>query len=126
MSFSIESTGSFKNLETFLQRMLRQEMFKSLAQYGDEGVRALASATPKDTANTASQWYYEIKDTKGTYSITWSNRNVVDGVPVVILLQYGHGTGTGGYVKGQDFINPAIQPIFDKISQAVWKEVTKG
>lgn len=121
---SFESKGSFENLEKFLKRMSKKDIFTSLDHYGTEGVRALASATPVDSSQTASAWTYEIIQNSQSYSIIWSNGNVIDGRPVAILLQYGHGTGTGGYVAGRDYINPALQPIFDRISADVWKVVT--
>ena len=95
-----------------------------LDAYGAEGVRALASATPVDSGLTAESWDYHVSVTRDSYSITWTNSHVEDGRPIAILLQYGHGTGTGGYVAGRDYINPALKPIFDRLSQAVWKEVT--
>lgn len=122
---SIESKGSFKNTDAFLSRMKNSDIMKALAKYGQEGVWALSRATPQDTGETASEWDYEVvEEHKKIYSIIWTNNNVVSGVPVVILLQYGHGTGTGGYVQGRDFINPAILPIFDRIAADVWKVVT--
>ena len=121
---SIESKGSFKNVEDFLTRMTKRDVFAVLGKYGKEGVDALSHATPSASGLTASSWSYEIVRDRNSYSIIWSNSNVVDGTPVVILLQFGHGTGTGGYVQGQDFINPALRPIFDRIAADVWKEVT--
>lgn len=121
---SFESTGDFNRTEDFLKRMSEPDILSTLNQYGRQGVAALASATPVDSGLTAHSWNYVVEHKKGSYSITWTNSHVEDGVPVAILIQYGHGTGTGGYVKGRDFINPAIQPIFDKISSDVWKAVT--
>lgn len=123
---SYTSTGDFKNLERFLKRMTEHDIFAALDKYGQEGVTALSAATPKDTTNTAGSWSYEILRDGKSYSIIWSNGNVVDGRPVAILLQYGHGTRTGGYVSGRDYINPALQPIFDRIANDVWKEVTSA
>ena len=96
-----------------------------LDKYGREGVAALASATPVDSGLTASSWYYEITNGNGSATITFLNSNVNKGVPIAIILQYGHGTGTGGWVEGRDYINPAIQPIFDRIANDAWREVTK-
>jgi len=124
--FSIESSGSFKNLESFLKSMSRNSMYDALDQYAREGVSALASATPVDSGVTAESWNYEITKSRGSYSIVWTNSHVVDGRPIAIMLQYGHGTGTGGYVQGRDFINPAIKPIFDRIADNVWKAVTSA
>lgn len=124
--FSIESSGSFKNLESFLKNMSRNSMLEALDQYAREGVAALANATPVDSGVTAESWNYEITKSRGSYSIVWTNSHVVDGRPIAIMLQYGHGTGTGGYVQGRDFINPAIKPIFDRIADNVWKAVTSA
>lgn len=121
---SIESKGSFENTEKFLHRMSRGDISKVLAQYGDDGVRALSSATPVDSGLTAASWTFEVIRERGNYSIVWSNTNTRTGANVAVLIQYGHGTGTGGYVAGQDYINPAIRPIFDRIAADVWKVVT--
>ena len=123
---TFESAGSFGNIEKFLQKMSKADMFAELDKYGKAGVAALSSATPVDSGLTATSWYYEIKKTRGSYSIKWLNKNVVNGVPVAILLQYGHATGTGGYVQGRDYINPALKPIFDQIADNVWKAVTSA
>lgn len=123
---SIESKGSFKNTEAFLNRMSKGDIFSALGQYGQEGVNALASATPVDSSKTASSWSYEVRKEGAKYSIIWSNDNIVDGQLIAILIQYGHGTGTGGYVQGRDYINPAIQPIFDRIANDIWKVVTSA
>lgn len=96
-----------------------------LDKYGRDGVAALSSATPVDSGNTANSWYYEIENKKGQVRINFLNSNINQGVPIAIILQYGHGTGTGGWVQGRDYINPAIQPIFDRILQDIWKEVTR-
>lgn len=124
MPIEFESKGSFKGTENFLARLAKGNIFNTLSRYGQEGVDALASATPIDSGLTASSWSYEIKRSRRSFSITWHNTNTVDGTPVAILLQYGHGTGTGGYVQGRDYINPAIKPIFDKIVSEAWKAVT--
>lgn len=123
---TIESRGSFTKTEGFLHKMSSADIFRQLDAYGREGVAALASATPKDTGLTADSWGYEVVASRGSHSIRWFNTHVVDGTPLVILLQFGHGTGTGGYVQGRDFINPAIKPIFDKIAASVWKAVTSA
>jgi hypothetical protein len=96
-----------------------------LEKYGQEGVVALASATPVDTGLTASSWYYEIERGPEKVSITFYNSNIQNGIPIAIILQYGHATGGGGWVQGRDYINPALQPIFDSIAQKAWEEVTK-
>lgn len=123
---SLESKGSFENTEKFLKRMSSDDIFSSLHKYGQKGVDALANATPVDSGLAASSWDYEIVKKFGSYTIYWKNTNIENGAQVVILLQYGHGTGTGGYVQGRDFINPAIRPIFDQIANDVWKEVKRA
>lgn len=125
-AISFESKGSFKKTENFLRKMAQKELFKSLERYGQEGVAALESATPVDSRKTAASWSYKVTSSKGQHSIEWTNSHVVAGTPVAILLQYGHGTGTGGYVQGRDFINPAMKPVFDKIADNVWKAVTSA
>lgn len=117
--------GDFSKLTRYLERMKETVKLGDLDKYGKEGVAALASATPTDTGLTANSWYYEIEHQNGSVSINFGNSNVNKGVPIAIILQYGHGTGTGGWVQGRDYINPAIQPIFDKIAEAAWREVTK-
>jgi hypothetical protein len=120
---TFESNGDFKKTQQFLDKMARAEHMAILNHYGQVGVDALASATPIDSGLTATSWTYTIEKKQGKYSIVWHNTNVVDGVPVAILIQYGHGTGTGGWVEGRDYINPAIRPIFDMITEEVWKQV---
>ena len=117
--------GDFSKLTRFLERAKETVRLGDLDKYGREGVAALASATPVDTGETANSWYYEIVRGNGTVSINFNNSNVQNGVPIAVILQYGHGTGTGGWVEGRDYINPAIQPIFDKIAENAWREVTK-
>ena len=121
---TIETKGSFKGIESFFIRMTKREYLKALDKYGKAGVAALASATPRDTGKTAGSWYYEVSVGQESASITFYNSNVNQGVNIAIILQYGHGTRTGGYVQGRDYINPAIQPVFDKITEEAWKEVT--
>lgn len=125
MSVSFDISGDFEKTYDFLKRMSRGDAFKVLEKYGNLGVEALASATPVDSGDTASSWTFEVEQTGSTYSINWMNTNVNGGVNIAIILQTGHGTGTGGYVQGRDYINPAIQPVFDKIANEVWREVTK-
>lgn len=121
----IETSGNFENTERFLKKMQKQEVFSSLEKYGKLGVDALSRATPKDSGKTASSWSFRVKKSFGSYTIEWLNTHVNQGVNVAIILQLGHGTGTGGYVVGRDYINPAIRPVFDRIANEVWKEVTK-
>lgn len=116
--------GDFRKTKSFLKRATEARFLKDLDKYGREGVAALSAATPSESGKTASSWYYEIVRDKGSFSIRWDNSNVNNGVKIAVIIQYGHGTGTGGYVAGRDYINPAIRPIFDKIAENVWKEVT--
>jgi len=122
--FYLESKGSFKNAEAFLQKMARFDISSVLDTYAQAGVHALETATPRDSGLAAGSWDYEVSAGGGVYTISWVNNDVENGFPVAIMLQYGHGTGTGGYVQGQDYINPAMKPIFDKIAEQVWKAVT--
>ena len=122
---SFRQKGDFSKLNRYLERVKESAKIGVLDKYGREGVAALASATPVETGKTANSWYYEIKHQNGSVSIEFKNSNIKDGIPIAVILQYGHGTGTGGWVQGRDYINPAIQPIFDKIADSAWKEVTK-
>lgn len=117
--------GDFKKTEEFLKRNKDLDIRTILNTYGQKGVEALSENTPKDSGKTAESWSYEIVKTRKGWSIYWRNANVNQGIPIAILIQYGHGTGTGGYVQGRDFINPAIRPVFDEIADEVWKEVTR-
>lgn len=118
--------GSLSKTTQFLERAKHVVRLSDLDRYGREGVAALASATPVDSGLTASSWYYEIAYTKSGVKIMFKNSNVQNGVPIAIILQYGHGTGTGGWVQGRDYINPAIQPIFDRLADDAWREVVKA
>ena len=118
--------GDFSKTSKFLQRAKSVSKTVDLDSYGRQGVAALTSATPVDTGLTASSWSYKIIKTNNTTSIEFYNSNIQNGVPIAIILQYGHGTRNGGWVEGRDYINPAIQPIFDKIVDNAWKEVTKS
>ena len=122
---SFRQKGDFSKLTSFLERAKETVYLGDLNKYGRQGVAALASATPVDTGKTASSWSYKIENNNGLISISFENSNVQDGVPIAIILQYGHGTRNGGWVEGRDYINPAIQPIFDQIVNDAWKEVTK-
>ena len=117
--------GDFSKLSRYLEKVKEAAKVGVLDKYGQAGVAALSSATPVESGLTAQSWYYEIEHTKSSAVIRFLNSNVNKGVPIAIILQYGHGTGTGGWVEGQDYINPAIQPIFDNIAEDAWKEVTK-
>lgn len=117
--------GDFSKLTHFLEKAKEIIHVGELDKYGREGVAALASATPIDSGKTANSWYYEIENRNGSVAISFHNSNIQNGVPIAVILQYGHGTNHGGWVEGRDYINPAVQPIFDKIANDAWKEVTK-
>lgn len=117
--------GDFSKLTKYFERLKEVIKLGDLDKYGREGVAALSSATPKDTGLTADSWYYKIENKNGSAKITFNNSNIQNGVPIAIILQYGHGTRNGGFVEGIDYINPAIRPIFEKIANDAWREVTK-
>ena len=117
--------GDFSKSTSFLKKVKNGMNLRSLDEYGRKGVAALSSATPVDTGQTANSWYYKIERTNTSVSLVFCNSNVQNGVPIAIVLHYGHGTGTGGWVQGRDYINPAIQPIFDEIANNLWREVAK-
>ena len=117
--------GDFSKLTRYLERAKETVRLGDLDQYGRAGVAALSSATPFDSGETANSWYYKIVNRNGSATISFYNTNIQNGVPIAIILQYGHGTGNGGWVQGRDYINPAIQPIFDEIARSAWKGVTK-
>lgn len=122
----IKHKGDFSKTVKFLENAKKAtDVKKVLGKFGQEGVYALSSATPVDSGLTANSWYYEIQVERGKATISFHNSNIQNGVPIAIILQYGHGTRNGGWVNGRDYINPAIQPIFDKITDEAWKEVTK-
>lgn len=126
MRVNFEVSGGFTKTEQFLNRMKRREYLNVLDEFGRDGVQALRNTTPVDSGATAEAWDYEIKRTRNYTEIVWTNSNINDGVPIAVILQYGHGTGTGGYVQGRDYINPAIRPVFDKIAEKAWKVVTSA
>jgi hypothetical protein len=119
-------SGSTKRTETFLRKMSEGNLYDSLDASAREGVSALIAGTPVDSGLAADSWNYEIENSKDSVTIKWTNNDVENGFPVAIMLQYGHGTGTGGYVQGQDYINPAMKPVFDRIADQVWKAVTSA
>lgn len=123
---TVKVKGSFAKTEAFLKKASKMQIRTILNKYGAKGVEALSKNTPVDTGLTAESWSYEIVETGSGYKIYWKNSNIVDGVPIAIILQYGHGTGTGGYVQGRDYINPALQPVFDELADSAWKEVTSA
>ena len=117
--------GTFSKTEKFLRQMSKADIMSVLKKYGQQGVTALAAATPVESGLTAKSWYYDIEMKNGSATITFYNSNVQNGVPIAVILQYGHGTRNGGWVQGRDYINPAIQPVFDLIANNAWREVTK-
>ena len=122
---SFRQKGDFSDLDRYLKKMKKVDRSNILDRFGREGVAALESATPKESGRTASSWYYKVERSNGSDVIGFYNSNTNKGVLIAIILQYGHGTGTGGWVEGRDYINPAIQPVFDRIAEEAWKEVTK-
>lgn len=126
MSISFDARGDFKNTDRFLAKASKLDILPALRALAQQGVRALSAATPVESGRTASAWGYEIKVGKSTSTISWTNSHVESGVPIAIILQMGHGTGTGGWVSGRNYINPAMRPIFDQIAEDVWKVVTSA
>ena len=122
---SFRQKGDFSKLTRYLEKAKRAIRLDNFDKYGREGVAALASATPVDSGLTANSWYYEITNKNGSVTISFCNSNIQNGVPIAIILQYGHGTRNGGWVQGRDYINPVIRPLFDKIANEAWREVTK-
>lgn len=123
--FGVENSGDFSRTKQFFNKLLHGGLYSDLDKYGRMGVEALARATPVETGVTAESWGYRVIRNSRHPGIEWYNTNIVSGgTPVVILIQYGHGTGTGGYVAGRDFINPAMRPVFDEIANDIWKKVS--
>lgn len=123
---TVKVTGSFEKTQAFLKRVSKLDILGLLRASAQEGVNALSRVTPIETGVAAHSWGFEVSNSGGIYTIIWTNSDVENGFPVVIMLQYGHGTGTGGYVAGYDFINPAMRPVFDKIADDIWKAVISG
>lgn len=123
---SVSVKGNFDNTEKFLNNIKKRTYIKGLDRYGEKGVRALEAATPRDSGKTARSWTYKVYDFGDTIKIVWYNNNVNKWANIAILLQYGHATRNGGYVQGRDYINPAMQPIFDEIAEEAWAEVIRG
>jgi len=123
--FIFKHHGNFKNTEKFLTRNQKLKYIKILDKYGREGIEALKTATPVDSGKTAAAWGYEIRIFRNAFNITWTNSNINDGVPIAILIQYGHATRNGGYVKGIDYINPALRSVFTRLANEAWREVTR-
>jgi hypothetical protein len=126
MSFELSSSGSFDKTIKFLQAMQKLDIKQVAARQAQRGVAALIANTPRDSGLASSSWGYEVSQNGGSTTIIWTNSDVENGFPVAIALQYGYGTGTGGYVAGRDFINPAMAPVFDSIAEEVWKAVTSA
>lgn len=126
MSFSFSQGGSFNNLEKFLKAMQKMSIKQLVEKQAQRGVEALRANTPRESGLAASSWGYEIRQNGRSTTIIWTNSDVENGFPVAIALQYGYGTGTGGYVQGRDYINPAMRPVFDSIADEVWKAVTSA
>ena len=122
---SFRQKGDCSKLTSYFERVKQAAKLSDLDKYGREGVAALASATPVDTGLTADSWYYKITNDGQSAKVTFYNSNIQNGVPIAIILQYGHGTRNGGWVQGRDYVNPAVQPIFDKLANEAWREVTK-
>lgn len=123
---NVTSTGSFDKTLKFLQKLNEGSIFANLEHYGRVGVDALSRATPVESGETANSWGYKVIRTPGRYSIVWFNTHEEDGVNIAVIIQYGHGTRTGGYVQGRDYVNPAMRPIFDQIVEDVWRQVRNG
>lgn len=122
---SVTQKGNFQKTNRFLHRMIGLHFTKKLKMYGERGVDALRAVTPRNSGKTAESWSYEIVEEPGRTSIFWKNANVVDGVNIAVILQYGHATRNGGFVEGIDYINPAIRPIFEEMAKKAWKEVVQ-
>ena len=122
-TITFHQKGNFDKTKRFLERAKEVVKLGYLDKFGRMGVQALQNATPKDTGKTAASWDYQIVRNEDSVTIEWINSNIVDGVPIAVILQYGHATRNGGYVQGRDYINPAIQPIFDQIANQAWKEI---
>ena len=123
---TLEASGNYSQTTTWLQRIGRMSIEQQLRRYGLKGVKTLASSTPVGTGKTASSWSYAVSQKGDNWVLSWNNSNIVRGTPIAIILQYGHVTGTGGWVQGRDYINPAIKPIMDEIAEGVWRTVTNG
>lgn len=124
--FYLESKGSFDKTEAWLKNLAKIRIDNILKQCGKQGVDALKAATPVDSGLASESWDFKVKNNANSVEIIWTNSDLENGFPVAIMIQYGHGTGTGGYIQGEDYINPAMRPVFDKISETVWKAVTSA
>jgi len=126
MAIGVSTKGSFRKTTKYLEGLAEGDIYSGVAAAARRGVDALAAATPIESGETAQSWAVEIEQTKESVKIRWVNNHINQGACIAMLIQYGHGTGTGGFVQGYDYINPAIRPIFDQIAKDVWKEVTRG
>ena len=126
MQITFRQRGDLSRTRKFLNSVKNVIKFHSIESYAEEGLAALRESTPYDTGNTASSWYYEIERSHGSVNIVYKNSNIQNGISIAIILQYGHGTGTGGYVEGRDYINPAVRPVFDKLAEDIWEEVVRS
>ena len=126
MDLSFETDGNFSKLEAFMAKLSHGSLYNELTKYAEQGLSALQSSTPTESGLASESWYYEVKVTTKSATIYWCNRDIENGFPVAVALQYGYSTGTGGYVAPRDYINPAIQPVFDQIADAVWRVVTSA
>ena len=126
MGINVSSKGDFAKTDKLLKRVVGRNYLKMLDRYGQLGVQALATATPKDTGATAASWTYQIQEDAYGVSIVFDNTNIINNQKIAILIQYGHGNRNGGFVRGRDYINPSVRPVFDELAEAAWKEVTKS
>jgi hypothetical protein len=124
--FNFSGSGDFRKTESFLRNLVRGSFYRQLSAQAEKGVEALRSATPVDSGATAAAWSSRVTISRGQAKIEWTNSNIHEGVPIAVIIQYGHGTGTGGYVVGRDYINPAMRPVFDQITSEVWRAVTSA
>ena len=122
---SLKSKGDFKKTEKFLKTSLGRDWMSVLDKFGQKGVDALRANTPIDSGETKNSWSYEIIQNGSRISIYWKNSNINQGVNIAVILQYGHGTRTGGWVEGKDYINPALKLIFDELADSAWKAITQ-
>lgn len=122
---TFKQKGDFSATTNYLKKLKQQKIYNTVVNYGDKGVAALSAATPINTGKTASSWYYKVEQNNSSIKLIFCNSNIQNSVPIAVILQYGHGTGTGGWVEGRDYINPAIQPIFDEIVNKAWEEVKR-
>lgn len=125
MTISFESSGDWRETDSFLRRMMTDDPYLEAVKLAEAGVQALVDATPKDSGITASLWTYEIEESDGGFTIWFKNGSENQGFNIAAGLQYGHATGQGAWIQGTDYVNPAIRPIFDKMTATVWKEVTR-